>query len=77
MAIDVAVDQIGDLVPEGDLGHMRIDIDDEIVAELLRVLRGMGEDVARVAAHRDPRQLAHRRRDFTRAVPAGRLAADD
>jgi hypothetical protein len=36
---------------------MRVDIDDEVIRDLLRVLRGVGEDIARVAAGGDPLPL--------------------
>jgi hypothetical protein len=58
----VVVDAIGDFGPERGLGHMRIDVDDEVVRQLARFLRRVGQHVARIGSDRDLLQFAHNRR---------------
>ena len=66
----VVVDAVGDVGPERGLGDVRIDIDDEIVGQLARSLRRVGQHVAGVGMDGDLFQFAHRRVRSVAAVIA-------
>ena len=46
----VVVDAVGDLGPERGLGDVRVDVDDEVVAQLARALGRVGQHVAGVGS---------------------------
>ena len=57
MTNDIIVDQIEDLGPELSLGHMGVDVYQEIILKRLGLNRRMGEDVARICLDGDLAEL--------------------
>ena len=64
LANDGIVDHRDDLGPELRLGDVGVDVDEEIVFVLFRLLGGVGEDVARVGLDRDLVELTKLRGSF-------------